>query len=962
MNQPNRTTEQKAPIASAIRSEGWLFGWTALFFAFFSGILALIFLYQAFLLTATAQTSWQLLSLGGIFGFTAVISSVVSTIRASLAARMLTLLLSIQIGLMILSALVKSVGATAALIALLTALILNFISSTLRRRDLALFIGITGAISTALASIYSPFLQIQIPAVGNVLLAMIVLQVALYMFFMSSGLGSVNLRSKLLTAALAIAIIPLVAFSLIQTRNNQTILRNQNHENIRLAAFQTAGKVDDYLIDSISSANVDAKNPLFAVFLQSDEAQRTDPTLLDEIHSAFTTITSKAPYGSLDSVAIINTDGINIIDSKSGGAGSWEGNRDYVSQPLKTGWSYTSSVIFDRSGLAYIAFSSPIRDNNLKILGLLRIRHRAEVFQLIISANQGLLGEQSYPILVDENYIRLADAADEQYVFHPLMPLSEARKSDLVITNRLPGLLKGDDQGFLPEAASAIENDAENPNFTRSTVSDNEIPYAGSVVKLRTVPWYVIYQQRQENLYTLFNESYRLTILVSTILVAFVSLASMLMAYLFVRPIVRLTTAAETIAAGNYSSETNVKSKDELGMLGAAFNTMARQVYTLIHELEERVQERTAEITHQNENLVLRSQQLQTVSDVARSIASTMELEVLLTQVAGLISERFNFYHVGIFLLDASGEYAVLRASNSEGGERMLARGHKLKVGATGIVGYACGAREARIATDVGKDSVFFNNPDLPLTRSEMAIPLKSGGNVIGALDVQSIHPNAFTQEDIELFSVLADQVAIAIVNNRLYAEANQSLAEIQELHRRYLRMEWKREVSDRTHRSYRYSPQGISPTEEGLQPEVEMVFETGKPLIQKNEDINQVVIPIILRGEPIGAIQLQEPGQENRIWTPEEIETAQALSDQIALALENARLLEQTTRRAERERKVLDITSKIRSTIDFQTIVQVAVTELQQALGASRAQVILQSNFNNDALDGNGHHPQERD
>jgi GAF domain-containing protein len=231
---------------------------------------------------------------------------------------------------------------------------------------------------------------------------------------------------------------------------------------------------------------------------------------------------------------------------------------------------------------------------------------------------------------------------------------------------------------------------------------------------------------------------------------------------------------------------------------------------------------------------------------------------------------------------------------------------------------------------------------------------------VIGALDVQSVEANAFTQDDIELFSILADQVAIAIVNNRLYADTNQALAEIQDLHRRYLRMEWKREVTDKTHHSYHYTAQGVSAVETVHQPEIDDVFESGQPLVKTEKEMSQMAVPIVLRGEPIGIIQLQESGQEKRVWTPDEIETIQALSDQIALALENARLLEQTTRRAERERKALDITSKIRSTNDFNTMVQVAVEELQLALGSSRAQVIFYSPQDDKLPGDNGHQTQE--
>ncbi|MRS05961.1 GAF domain-containing protein, partial [bacterium] len=334
----------------------------------------------------------------------------------------------------------------------------------------------------------------------------------------------------------------------------------------------------------------------------------------------------------------------------------------------------------------------------------------------------------------------------------------------------------------------------------------------------------------------------------------------------------------------------------------------------------------------QNEELSFRSAQLQTVSDVARNIVSNRDLETLLTSVTTLINERFNFYHVGIFLIDEKGEYAILRAANSAGGRKMLARQHKLQVGQTGIVGFVSQSGQPRIATDVGQDAVFFNNPDLPETRSEMALPLKEENRIIGALDVQSIEPNAFTPEDIELFSTLADQIAIAISNNQLYENTRRALDEAQNLHRRYLNQEWTRKTSEPGNTSYKYTPEGLVPVKDDL-PEINTVLETGRPIFKsktrKGEHSSQLsilAVPIILRGESIGVIHLQENRSEDFEWSESELATVQAVSDQVAQTLENARLFESTIRRAERDRKVLEITSKIRSTNDPQQMLRVTL------------------------------------
>jgi putative methionine-R-sulfoxide reductase with GAF domain len=182
---------------------------------------------------------------------------------------------------------------------------------------------------------------------------------------------------------------------------------------------------------------------------------------------------------------------------------------------------------------------------------------------------------------------------------------------------------------------------------------------------------------------------------------------------------------------------------------------------------------------------------LQASARVSHAVSQIRDVNTLLSQVTQLISQHFGFYHAGIFLVDESGDYAVLRATNSDGGQRMLARQHRLAVGAQGGVGFVTGTGQSRIASDVGSDATFFDNPDLPETRSEMTLPLRVGDRIIGALDVQSTEPAAFGQEDVALLSILADQVAIAIENAQLFEQAQQALSEAQGAYRSYLRQEW---------------------------------------------------------------------------------------------------------------------------------------------------------------------------
>lgn len=193
-------------------------------------------------------------------------------------------------------------------------------------------------------------------------------------------------------------------------------------------------------------------------------------------------------------------------------------------------------------------------------------------------------------------------------------------------------------------------------------------------------------------------------------------------------------------------------------------------------ELDQRVCERTSALER-------RSVQLRTASEVARDATVTLEVEKLLDEAVRLISERFGFYHAGVFLLDEKGEYVVLRAASSEGGRRMLARKHKLAVGKEGIVGHVAETLEPLVVLDVGKEAAFLLNPDLPATRSEMALPLTSRGRLIGVLDVQSTQENIFTAEDVATLQTMADQLANAIENARLFDELGRRVEELAVLH-----------------------------------------------------------------------------------------------------------------------------------------------------------------------------------
>lgn len=385
------------------------------------------------------------------------------------------------------------------------------------------------------------------------------------------------------------------------------------------------------------------------------------------------------------------------------------------------------------------------------------------------------------------------------------------------------------------------------------------------------------------------------------------------------------------------------------------------ELQTLRATLEKRVEERTsesearaaelAERTHQLELATLRTQkraaQLQAISEVARVIAQVRKLNDLLPRIVKVISEQFDFYHTGIFLTDEANQYTILSAASSQGGKQMLSRKYRLKVGAPGIVGYVTEMGSARIATVTNDDDAkYLNNPDLPNTKSEMAVPLISGDKIIGALDIQSEQLNAFTQEDIDVIQTLADQVSIAIENARLFDSTQKSLSEAETIYRQYIRSEWANLASIENILGFRYTVAGATPLENLLEAsEIKRVTQTGQIVAETDIQSGQatLAVPIKLRDEVIGVLNVRTSGKRN--WTQDEVGLVQAVAERVAVSAENARLFDQTTSRAERESAVSEITSKIRSTNDPNEMIQIAINELKEILNLKNVRIVPYDN-----------------
>jgi GAF domain-containing protein len=281
--------------------------------------------------------------------------------------------------------------------------------------------------------------------------------------------------------------------------------------------------------------------------------------------------------------------------------------------------------------------------------------------------------------------------------------------------------------------------------------------------------------------------------------------------------------------------------------------------------------------------------------------------------------------------------------------------------GPVGIVGYVTGVGQPRIALDVGADAVYFDNPDLPETRSEAALPLRARGEIIGALDVQSIEPEAFSDEDVAVLQTLADQVAVAISNARLFQRAEESLEAERRAYGEISLRAWQEMVRRRTERGFRCDTEGIVPvgtdfSVDSLRPEVQREVRAGRIVVAEDGERPSAIVPIPIRDQVVGVLSFRKAtGESIRLagetWSQEELALLQTMAEQLGQALESARLYQDTQRRAVQERMVGELTARMRETLDMDAVLRTAVREIGETLGLHDITIQLEA-------DGRGYSP----
>ena len=709
-------------------------------------------------------------------------------------------------------------------------------------------------------------------------------------------LQSGRLQTRLTALVLTLSVPLLIAVAVLLSNLAGKQLNTVTDQQLGLINSALKGNVETWL-----DLNVQTLQELVTLpDIVSMDASRQKPVLQ--------TVAKAHPYMYL--VMTINLNGLNVARNDDAALTNY-GDRKYFIG-AKSG-TVTPEVIVSRTtGRPALVIASPIKDSSGKIVGVGAIASELDDISIQVSASK--VGETGIAYVVDTS---------NRIVAHP-QSATLMKDNQLVDASQFPPVmaLRQGKIGYLPYTDQGVRWHAWVEKLERSLVAND---------------WGIIVQQQDSELQSRLQGFQRVSlgvILVGVLLLALLVWIALRQA---LQPIGTLTQTTAAIAAGDLDRTAPIESEDELGALARSFNSMTDQLRGMIGSLEQRVVGRTADLKR-------RSDYLAASAEVGRAASSILDSDQLIRQAVELIRERFELYYVGLFLVDETGQWAVLRAGTGSAGQAMLARGHRLAVGESSMIGWSISHAQARIALEARQDAVRLATAELPDTRSEAALPLRSRGRILGALTVQSAQPQAFDQDTVVVLQTMADQVAIALDNARLFAESQSALEATRRTSGELSREGWTRLLSAQPSTGYRSTFAGAATVEEIWPLEAERAFQeeqTIRPSHTGHDTKLPLAIPIKVRGNVIGVIDTFKSGQ-GEVWTPEEIAMAETLADQLGAALESARLFEDTRHRAAREQLIGEVTTQIRSTLDLETVLETALDEIHRAMGLDQVSIHL--------------------
>jgi GAF domain-containing protein/HAMP domain-containing protein len=683
-----------------------------------------------------------------------------------------------------------------------------------------------------------------------------------------------NIQRKLITAFVGLALISVATIGIITNLVSRTEITQQAGENIHALALSQAQTVGNEITKQIELISTLKQNPVLQktvvgtnanytgdasaiaqtidqldkVWRAADAANNNaDPLVQSVLSNELATYLTAFQKTFPDHIELFVTDRFGASIASTDRTSDYnQADEDWWQATYNNGIGavYIGQPEFDASTQTYaINMAIPVQDERTgKMIGVIRTTYRLAAFQQILgNVHFGQTGVTD--LIFANNELVGSDTPHESLDANTQAQLKSLTGDYAQI------IFDG-----IPQVVSKVP----------VVSSDTGMKY------INNLGWTLVTSQEAAEALAPVATQTQTTLFVSLGVLLVALLLGLLAAQYLAGPIIRLTAVASQVAAGDLTIQAQVTSQDETGILASTFNKMTAQLRDFIGTLESRVAERT--------------RNLELAAEVGRTVSQVRALDVMLTDAAELIRKQFDLYYVQVYLADPGQTYLNLQAGTGRVGTELLQRNHRLPLNTDSINGRAAVEKKSVVISDTTTSATFKPNPLLPNTRSEMAVPLLIGNKVVGVLDMQSEHAGSLSQDVLPAFEALAGQLAIAIQNANLLAEAEQARAEVESQARRLTRSNWM-DYLDAIHK----------PEETGF------LFEQNKISVltqaeetQTAENSNALVAPIAVTGEALGNLVVEMEGQSPISRTSELVNT---VARQVAQQIESLRLLDSAER-----------------------------------------------------------------
>lgn len=715
-----------------------------------------------------------------------------------------------------------------------------------------------------------------------------------------------TLQARLVGSLVPIIAVPILFTTSVSAYNALTTNQQQMGDTLQAVTSLKRGQLDTFVgtvfteLGAIQQGSAEASSIMHVLNrgTDSDETFRLNASVAATL---IRNVISLHPASDYDEVLVLDRDGKAVLSTYILDEGASYGDQAFfkggLSQPTAQFMPFPSQQ--NPAGEYKLVAAAPFYGTTQdQILGVVVAVARGEVVTNIMGSTPGMSGADTY--LVDET-------------FRPVTRMTSP--SNIVRSAAITRIIS-----------------ARTGSGSSSYVNFAGVPVLGYYEWDPSLQAAIVAEVPQIVLATRALAALMASALIGLLTIVIAVIAVLSTSRSISEPVSGLAGVAEHLATGHLTTRAKTDREDEIGKLANSFNTMANQLQTIISDLERRVAERT-------HDLELQTTRLRTAAEIARDATVAPSLDELLHRAAQLIYDRFEPYHVGIFLLDERRQYAVLQAAPSDAGGKMLTDNFRVRLGDVGVISQVAASGDpALLLSADGTTPAGLGDQYHPGTRSELTLPLKTSEGVIGVLDLQSDHERAFTPADTQIMQVLADQLAAAIERSRLLLRVQERLGVLEQTYRTLTEQSWSSYGREgRPIAGYRYDNVRLDPIDR-LPERAKLALDKGETLLAGGDGEGPgggqaVAVPIQLRGRTLGVIHINF--QHGR--APQRtIAMIQQAADRLAGALENVRLLEDSQRRASKERLIGEITSRIGSSINMRNLLQTAVEELGRALPGS--------------------------